>query len=85
MFKRNVDKQTIDILIKENQKLLRENTRLRESLNELEKYKNMYAKSIEDLKKLKVEYSDALKEINKIKDKYEATLNKLISKTNKTK
>ena len=40
LLNRNVDKETINILLQENKRLKRENQRLHESLDELQQYKD---------------------------------------------
>ena len=42
MFNRDAEKETVNILLRENKKLKRDNQRLRESLGELERYKKEY-------------------------------------------
>ena len=46
MFNRDAEKETVNILLRENKKLKRDNQRLRESLDELERYKKEYRELI---------------------------------------
>ncbi len=46
MFNRDSEKETVNILLQENKKLKRDNQRLRESLDELERYKKEYRELI---------------------------------------
>lgn len=46
MFNRDAEKETVNILLQENKKLKRDNQRLRESLDELERYKKEYRELI---------------------------------------
>ena len=46
MFNRDAEKETVNILLQDNKKLKRDNQRLRESLDELERYKKEYRELI---------------------------------------
>lgn len=82
MFKhKNMNKETIEILLKENKKLKRENYRLQESLDTLERYKKEYENLIETLHHVKKEYIQKVKDFNEIEKEYKKELDKIIAKT----
>ena len=80
MFNRGVEKETINILLRENKKLKRDNQRLRESLGELERYKKEYKDLNEKLTKLKKSYSIKLKDFEKMELEYNKELRKILNK-----
>lgn len=82
MFKhKNINKETIEILLKENKKLKRENYRLQESLDELARYKEEYENLIKTLHSVKKEYIQKVKDFNEIEKEYKKELDKIITKT----
>lgn len=78
---KNINKQTIEILLKENKKLKKENCRLHESLDTLERYKKEYENLIESLHRVKKEYIQKVKDFNEIENIYKKELDKIIAKT----
>lgn len=80
MFNRGVEKETINILLRENKKLKRDNQSLRESLGELERYKKEYKDLNEKLTKLKKSYSIKLKDFEKMELEYNKELRKILNK-----
>lgn len=82
MFSRkNVDKETIEVLSKENKRLRRENYRLQESLNELDRYKTEYKNLIEKLNEVKSDYIKKVKEFDDIEKDYKKELDKIVKKS----
>lgn len=82
MFKRkNINKETLEILLKENKRLKQENYRLQESLDELERYKKEYENLIEILHHVKKEYMQKIKDFDEIEKEYKKELDKIIAKT----
>ena len=77
--RKNIDKETIEILSKENKRLRRENYRLRESLNELDKYKTEYKKLIKKLNCVKSDYVKKIKAFDDIEKEYCKKLNEIVN------
>lgn len=80
MFNRDAEKETINILLRENKKLKRDNQRLRESLVELERYKEEYCKLIEELNEVKEVYVERIEGFNQIEKEYRKALNQIMDK-----
>lgn len=80
MFNRGAEKETINILLRENKKLKRDNQRLRESLGELERYKAEYRKLIEELNEVKEVYIERMEEFNQVEKECRKALNQIIDK-----
>ena len=80
MFSRGVEKETVNVLLRENKKLKRDNQRLRESLDELERYKAEYCKLIEELNEVKEVYVERIEEFNQIEKECRKALNQIIDK-----
>lgn len=78
MFNRDAEKETVNILLRENKKLKRDNQRLRESLGELERYKKEYRDLIDGLKKTKECYLSKLEDFNEMEAEYKKELEKAI-------
>lgn len=78
-FRKNIDKETIEILSKENKRLRRENYRLQESLNELDKYKTEYKKLIKKLNNVKSDYVKKIKEFDDIEKEYGKKLDEIVN------
>ena len=83
LLNRNVDKETINILLQENKRLKRENQRLHESLDELQQYKDEYRSLIEELKQAKGMYADKLKTFDKIEKEYRKELDRIAGEKKK--
>ena len=79
MFNKNVDKETLRILMQENKRLKRENQRLNDSLDELQKYKTEYRNLIDEVKNIKERYLNKIKDFEKIENKYQKELNRIIN------
>ena len=80
MFNRDAEKETINILLRENKKLKRDNQRLRESLGELERYKAEYRKLIEELNEVKEVYIERMEEFNQLEQEYRKALDQIMDK-----
>ena len=80
MFNRDAEKETINILLRENKKLKRDNQRLRESLGELERYKKEYRKLIEELNEVKEVYIERMEEFNQLEQEYRKALDQIMDK-----
>ena len=80
MFNRDAEKETVNVLLRENKKLKRDNQRLRESLDELERYKAEYCKLIEELNEVKEVYVERIEEFNQIEKECRKALNQIIDK-----
>ena len=83
LLNRNVDKETINILLQENKRLKRENQRLHESLDELQQYKDEYRSLIDVLKQAKGMYADRLKGFDKLEKEYRKELDRIAGKKKK--
>lgn len=77
-FFRYTEKETLKIIIDENKRLKRENQRLHESLNELQRYKDEYKDLIEKVGELKNEYMSKLEAFSTIENNYKKELERLI-------
>lgn len=77
LFNRDIDKETLKILLQENKRLKRENYGLRESLEELQEYKDEYKGLIGELGALKEEYMDEVAEFESIEKEYRKELDKV--------
>lgn len=75
---RKINNETLTILINENKRLKRENQRLYDSLNELDRYKNEYKVLIDKLKDMKNTYMKKIKEFDKLEKKYRKELECMI-------
>lgn len=73
-FRKNTEKKTSKVLLRENKRLKCENQRLRESIEELQRYKDEYKNLIGELSSIKESYVDKIDEFNKIENKYRAEL-----------
>ena len=80
MFNRDAEKETINILLRENKKLKRDNQRLRESLGELERYKAEYRKLIEELNEVKEVYIERMEEFNQVEKECRKALNQIMDR-----
>lgn len=80
LFRKNIDKETIEILSKENKRLRREIYRLQESLNDLDKYKTEYRDLIEKLNDIKNDYIKKIKQFEDIEKEYKKELDKIANK-----
>lgn len=82
MFKRKtiseINDKAVEIILKENERLKRENLRLQESLDELSDYKTEYKKLIEQVSDLKKQYCDKLSEFDLITRTYQDELDKIV-------
>ena len=82
MFKRKtiseINDKAVEIILKENERLKRENLRLQESLKELSDYKTEYKKLIEQVSDLKKQYCDKLSEFDLITRTYQDELDKIV-------
>lgn len=56
MFNKNLEKESVKVLLQENKRLKRENHRLNSSLEELERYKKEYKSMIDKIKGIKKTY-----------------------------
>lgn len=83
---KNINKQTVNIVLQENKRLKCENQRLRESIDELQRYKDEYKNLIEQLNSIKEKYIGKVAEFYEIEKKCRAKLNDIkISKKRKDK
>ena len=73
-FTQNTNKEPVKILLNENKRLKCENQRLRESIEDLQRYKDEYKNLIGELSSIKESYTDKIAEFNKIEKKYRAEL-----------
>ena len=80
MFNRDAEKETINILLRENKKLKRDNQRLRESLGELERYKAEDRKLIEELNEVKEVYIERMEEFNQVEKECRKALNQIMDR-----
>lgn len=76
----NINKEIVNILLQENKRLKRDNQQLRESLNELQRYKDEYKGLIERLHDVKESYIEKMNEFEKIEKAYRKELEKLTKK-----
>lgn len=79
-FNKNREKETINILLQENKRLKRENRRLHESLDELQKYKEEYRNLIAEVNQIKKWYQDKGKDFDNIYKEYQDERDKLLEK-----
>lgn len=77
---RAIQEEAIFALTSENKRLKRENQRLRESLDELERYKAEYCKLIEELNEVKEVYVERIEGFNQIEKEYRKALNQIMDK-----
>lgn len=75
---KNIDKETIKILIQENRRLKRENQRLHESLQALDRYKNEYRSLIDELRQVKECYIGKMKYFDKLENEYRKELDRVM-------
>lgn len=80
MLNRDAEKETVNVLLRENKKLKRDNQRLRESLDELERYKAEYCKLIDELNEVKEVYIERMEEFNQIEKEYRKALNQIMDR-----
>ena len=77
LFNKKADKETLKILLQENKRLKRENQRLNESLEELQRYKDDYKELNEEVKRDKASYIQKMKDFDGIEKEYRAELDRL--------
>ena len=77
MLNRNVEKEAVNVLLQENRRLKRENQRLRESLDELDGYKNEYRGLIDEVKHIKKKYAEKIRTIDKLECAFEKQLRRI--------
>lgn len=75
---KNINKETIRILIQENRRLKRENQRLHESLQALDRYKNEYRSLIDELRQVKECYIGKMKYFDKLENEYRKELDRVM-------
>lgn len=75
---KNINKETIKILIQENRRLKRENQRLHESLQALDRYKNEYRSLIDELRQVKECYIGKMKYFDKLENEYRKELDRVM-------
>lgn len=75
---KNIDKETIKILLQENRRLKRENQRLNESLQALDRYKNEYRSLIDELRQVKECYIEKMKYFDKLEKEYRKKLDRVM-------
>lgn len=78
-FNKNINKETMNILLQENKRLRRECRRLNESLEELQEYKEEYKKLISELNQIKETYLEKIKGFEKLEDGYKKEFNRMIN------
>ena len=66
------------LMEKENKRLVRENQRLRNQIDEISELKNEYQNLIDDLKKCREKYKNALDNINSFENEMKKELTELI-------
>jgi len=77
---KEINEEAIDIVLKENKRLKRENQNLRNELEEVSKLKNGYKELIDQVHKMKIEYANKLDEFDKLKTQYEKELEKITNR-----
>lgn len=77
LFNKNIDKETVKILLQENKRLKRSNQQLNESLNKLQWYKNEYKSLIEEVNHVKESYVKKMDEFETISNIYKSELDRL--------
>lgn len=77
MLNRNVEKEAVNVLLQENRRLKRENQRLRESLDELDGYKNEYRGLIDEVKHIKKKYAEKIRTIDKLECAFKKQLRRI--------
>lgn len=77
---KEVNEEAVNIVIKENKRLKRENQNLRNELEEVSKLKNAYKELIDQVHKMKLEYINKLNEFDELKAKYAKELEDIIDR-----
>lgn len=77
-FNKTINKETVKILLQENKRLKRENQRLNESLDGLQRYKDEYRSLISELNQVKESYVKKMGEFDKIGKEYRTELDRLM-------
>ena len=80
---KNLEKETVKVLLQENKRLKRENHRLNSSLEELEQYKKEYKVMIDRIKGIKKTYEKKIKEFDRLEKEYIKKLDKIMPITNR--
>ena len=76
-FTQNTNKETVKILLNENKRLKCENQRLRESIEDLQRYKDEYKMLINELNSIKDSYLKKINNFKKIERDYYIELDKI--------
>ena len=74
---KEVNKEALSVVLKENKRLKRENQNLRNELEEVSKLKNGYKELIDQVHKMKLEYVNKLNEFDELKAKYAKELDEI--------
>lgn len=67
--------------MEENKRLKRDNQKLQDSLNELQKYKDSYKELIDSLTNVKETYLNKIKDFDALEKQYRKELDKVIKNT----
>ena len=78
MLNRNVEKEAVNVLLQENRRLKRENQRLRESLDELDGYKNEYRGLIKEMSGIKETYAERMEGFSQLEDECRKALDTIV-------
>lgn len=78
-FNKNINKETMNILLQENKRLQRECRRLNESLEELQGYKEEYKKLISELNQIKEVYLEKINGFEELEGRYKKEFNRIIN------
>ncbi len=78
-FNKNINKETMNILLQENKRLRRECRRLNESLEELQGYKEEYKKLISELNQIKEAYLEKINGFEELEGRYKKEFNRIIN------
>ncbi len=77
---KNAEKETINILLQENKRLKRDNQRIRESLEELDRYQAEYRSLIDEMNCVKNVYISKAEGFDNLEKEYRKELNRVMGK-----